>query len=352
MAKVKLSGVGKHYGQTVALAPTDLEIAKGEFLTLLGPSGSGKTTLLNIIAGMTDPTSGEVWIDGRDVTHVPSSRRGLGMVFQSYALMPHMTVFQNIAFPLEIRRLPRAEIRRRVQEVLELVQLPHVAGRRPKELSGGQQQRISLARCIVYDPSIILMDEPLGALDRKLREQMQVEIKQLQVRLGITMLYVTHDQEEALTMSDRIIVMNHGRAEQIGTPHDLYFNPATVFVADFIGQSNLLAATVAGDRALRLEHGATVTVAGDLQGRLGQPVTLLLRPESLQLGASQPAANRLSAVVRSSVISGSMVRHHLELAGGGALLVQELANGLNTPPVPGAAVAVSWAPEQARVLLS
>ncbi len=350
MWKVKLNGVEKRYGATTALAPTDLEVATGEFLTLLGPSGSGKTTLLNIIAGMTDPTRGEVWIDGRDVTDVPSSKRGLGMVFQSYALMPHMTVFENIAFPLQIRRLPREEIRRKVRDVLELVQLPHVADRKPKELSGGQQQRISLARCIVYDPSMILMDEPLGALDKKLREQMQIEIKRLQVKLGITMLYVTHDQEEAMTMSDRIILMNNGKAEQIGTPHELYFHPRTIFAADFIGQSNLLPATVAGQGRLSLAQGETVAVASELPARSGEAVTLLLRPESLRLGPAGDNGNTLSAVLRSSMISGSVVRHYLELPGGQPLVAEEFSNRAHDLPRPGETVTVSWAAEQARVL--
>src|SRR5271165_6616228 len=188
-AMVRLDGVAKSYGTVHALHPTNVDVRRGEFLTLLGPSGSGKTTLLNMIAGMTSPSSGRIWIDGRDVTAVPPAKRGIGMVFQNYALMPHMTVFRNIAFPLEVRRLRREEIRRRVTEVLDIVRLPHVAGRKPRELSGGQQQRVSLARCIVYNPNLILMDEPLGALDKNLREQMQLEIRRLHTDLGITMIY-------------------------------------------------------------------------------------------------------------------------------------------------------------------
>ena len=229
-AMIELDGVAKSYGDVHALRRTDLSIAKGEFVTLLGPSGSGKSTLLNLIAGMIAPSAGRIVIDGRDATTLPTNQRGLGMVFQNYALMPHMTVFENIAFPLQVRRLPKAEIRRKVAEALDLIQLGHVADRRPRELSGGQQQRVSLARCIVYNPALILMDEPLGALDKKLREQMQLEIKRLHAELGITMLYVTHDQDEALTMSDRIVLMNGGRIEQQGTPDALYFKPETVFL--------------------------------------------------------------------------------------------------------------------------
>ncbi|MBE2274854.1 MAG: ATP-binding cassette domain-containing protein, partial [Rhodobacteraceae bacterium] len=218
---VRLDRITKRYGVFTALHETELAVRKGEFLTLLGPSGSGKTTLLNAIAGMAIPTSGKVWIDGRDMTVLPPEKRGIGMVFQSYALMPHMTVFDNIAYPLKVRKVAKDEIRRRVTEVLEMVRLPNLALRKPKELSGGQQQRVSIARCLVYNPSLILMDEPLGALDKKLREQMQLEIKRLHVELGITMIYVTHDQEEALNMSDRIMLMNGGRVEQLGSPHDL-----------------------------------------------------------------------------------------------------------------------------------
>src|SRR5665213_2550370 len=244
--RVKLSvrDLSKTYGEVMALAGASLDLAEGEFLTLLGPSGSGKTTLLMIVAGLVPPTGGEVWIDGKLATYAPPDKRDIGVVFQNYALFPHLTIRENIAFPLQMRRMPAARIASEVDRVLDIVQLPHVAERLPRELSGGQQQRIALARCMVYGPSIILMDEPLGALDRKLRDQMQLEIKGLHSRLGITVLYVTHDQEEALAMSDRICLMNNGRIEQIGTPQDLYFRPRTIFVADFLGESNILDATV------------------------------------------------------------------------------------------------------------
>src|SRR5690606_24648249 len=213
---------------------------EGEFLTLLGPSGSGKSTLLMAIAGLNNPDDGEIWIDGKLATFLPPFQRDIGMVFQNYALFPHMTIFENIAFPLRMRGTEAATIKTKVADVLDKVQLSHVAQRLPRELSGGQQQRIALARCFVYQPSIILMDEPLGALDKKLRDALQLEIKQLHEDLGITVLYVTHDQEEAMVMSDRICLMNNARIEQIGTPDELYHRPKTVYAADFLGESNFM----------------------------------------------------------------------------------------------------------------
>ncbi|MBB1652067.1 ABC transporter ATP-binding protein, partial [Delftia sp. UME58] len=258
---------GKRYGDFVALAPTHLDVARGEFLTLLGPSGSGKTTLLSLIAGLAQPDEGRVLIDGADVTYGAPYERDIGMVFQNYALFPHMSIEENIAFPLKMRKVPAAEARRRAHEALEMVRLPHVASRLPRELSGGQQQRIALARCMVYRPAIILMDEPLGALDKKLRDQMQLEIKRIHRELGTTIVYVTHDQEEAMTMSDRICLMNGGAIEQLGTPADLYFRPRTLFVADFLGESNLLQGEVAS------VDGDILTVKLACQGVTGQALS-------------------------------------------------------------------------------
>ncbi|MGL3210590.1 ABC transporter ATP-binding protein [Bradyrhizobium sp. BR 1433] len=236
-ATLQFCDLRKSYGSAVALDKINLSIATGEFLTLLGPSGSGKTTLLNIVSGMVVPTSGAVLIDGHDVTNIPARDRNLGMVFQNYALMPHMTVFDNVAFPLRMRKFAKKDVERHVMAALDLVRLRDFAQRKPKELSGGQQQRVSIARCLVYKPKLILMDEPLGALDKKLRHQLQFEIKKIHQELGVTILYVTHDQEEALVLSDRICVMNHARVEQVGTPNDLYFRPTNEFVADFLGDS-------------------------------------------------------------------------------------------------------------------
>src|SRR6195952_1650287 len=239
-SNLQIKGLCKRYGDFVALAPVDLDVAQGEFLTLLGPSGSGKTTLLSLIAGLSQPDDGQVRINGVDVTYGAPYERDIGMVFQNYALFPHMTVAENIAFPLQMRKTDAKATREKVMQALAMVHLPHVAGRYPRELSGGQQQRIALARCMVYRPSIILMDEPLGALDKKLRDQMQLEIKLIHRDLGTTIVYATHDQEEAMTMSDLVVLMHQGRIAQTGAPRELYTEPANVFVADFIGDSNLL----------------------------------------------------------------------------------------------------------------
>lgn len=355
-AMIEISGLRKDYGSVVALHDTELSIPTGEFLTLLGPSGSGKTTLLNLIAGMASPTRGRIVINGRDVTEVPAEKRGLGMVFQNYALMPHMTVSENIAFPLEIRKVPRAEIRRRVAEVLDLVRLPHVGDRKPKELSGGQQQRISIARCIVYKPDLILMDEPLGALDKKLREQMQLEIRRIHKELGITMLYVTHDQEEALNMSDRIMLMNAGRVEQIGTPDQLYFAPRTQFAADFIGASTLLDATVAetGEPALlRLSASESCRVRLHSAAPVGTVGKLLLRPEALRLvqnGQVTAGHNVLHGHLDNTLVTGATSKHFVTLDNGATLAIQELTDPSTTRLEPGLRVQVSWPPETGRFL--
>ncbi len=353
---VRLDGVSKHYGAVVALAPTELTVEAGEFVTLLGPSGSGKTTLLNLIAGMVAPTTGRISIAGRDVTDMPPNKRDLGMVFQNYALLPHMTIFENIAFPLRVRRLPEAEIRQKVSAVLELVQLAPTAARRPRELSGGQQQRCALARCLVYNPALILMDEPLGALDKKLREQMQLEIKKLHQRLGITILYVTHDQEEALSMSDRIVLLNQSRIVQIGTPADLYFRPRSVFAASFLGASNLLDATLSSlgpPAEVRLASGKAMRVASAADEQLGAAVRIMVRPESILLlrdNAETDLENRISATITASTILGGVVNHYAMLADGATLVVQELTRANRSHPPPGAAIELAWAAEDTLVL--
>lgn len=353
---VQISGIRKQYNQLVALHDTDLTVPAGEFLTLLGPSGSGKTTLLNLISGMTTATRGRIAINGRDVTDIPAEKRGIGMVFQNYALMPHMTVFDNIAFPLQIRKVSRAEIKRRVTEVLELVRLPQVAGRKPSELSGGQQQRIAIARCIVYKPDLILMDEPLGALDKKLREQMQLEIRRIHREMGITMLYVTHDQEEALNMSDRIMLMNSGRVEQLGTPSELYFEPKTQFAADFIGASTLLEAKVleAGQPSvLEIEGGdkCRVFVGGDVSA--GTKGKLMLRPESLRMVATDVVSteqNVLRGTLTNTLVTGGTSNHYITLASGATVVVQELTNLETSQLKPGKQVSVIWPQRTGRFL--
>ena len=326
---VELKGVSKRYGDTVALATVDLRVQKGEFVTLLGPSGSGKTTLLNLIAGMAQPSSGQIFLDGRDATALAPSERGLGMVFQNYALMPHMTVFENIAFPLRVRKLSNKEIEHKVNEALKLIRLPQIGKRKPRELSGGQQQRVSLARCIVYNPSLILLDEPLGALDRKLREQMQLEIKRIHAELGITMLNVTHDQDEALTLSDRIVLMNGGQVEQESSPEELYFRPRTVFAADFIGDANLFdaVATATSPQSVSLRVGDAVFTAGVPAFKVsdGERVTLLVRPENIRLSTDSTAleVNAVPGEVENSIVLGGVVKHHITLAGGKRAVVQE-----------------------------
>jgi len=327
-SSLTISAIAKRYGDVVALAPTDLDVAEGEFLTLLGPSGSGKTTLLSLIAGLTHPDEGLVRIGGADVTFRPPYARDIGMVFQNYALFPHMTIEENIAFPLKMRKVDAAEARRRTAEALEMVRLPQVARRFPRELSGGQQQRIALARCLVYRPSIILMDEPLGALDKKLRDQMQLEIKRLHREMRTTIIYVTHDQEEAMTMSDRICLMNDGMIEQLGTPDDLYFRPRTLFVADFLGESNLLPGKVdkvsEDTLSIVLADGRVTTSATGNGGTftVGQEVRLLLRPQNLAVKKGAPSNGKLNARLTDIMVTGGMTKLYMEgLASGVQSLV-------------------------------
>jgi putative spermidine/putrescine transport system ATP-binding protein len=354
-AMVELTGVSKRYHHVIALHPVDLTIHKGEFVVLLGPSGSGKSTLLNLIAGMTPPSSGRIVIAGRDATTMPTNQRGIGMVFQHYALMPHMTVFENIAFPLQVRRVAKDEIRRRVHEVLELIQLRHVEARRPRELSGGQQQRISLARCLVYNPGLILMDEPLGALDKKLREQMQLEIKRLHAELDITMLYVTHDQDEALTMSDRIVLMNAGRIEQVGPPEELYFRPSSVFAADFIGNSNLIAGTLSargGAMVLATALGElpVASAAGTTDIVDGAGATLLVRPENMTLSPGPAETARIDGRLEDTIVIGGVIRHFIACADRSTVIVQELNRPGLARPERGQPVVAGWDPGHARLL--
>lgn len=342
--KLAVCGLHKAYGATVALHPTDLELRSGEFMTLLGPSGSGKTTLLMMIAGLLQADAGEISIDGRKVTYAPPWDRDIGMVFQNYALFPHMSVFENIAFPLRMRRIPEAEIRREVTRVLDLVQLPHTAERLPRALSGGQQQRIALARCFVFKPSFILMDEPLGALDKKLRDQLQIEIKHLHRQLAITILYVTHDQQEALTMSDRICLMNGGRIEQLGTPADLYFEPKTVFAADFLGESNFLHGTVCSCSPDGLAiDAADAVIHSSGTFAVGAPVRLMMRPESVRVARVPMAGwNALPGTLRESIFVGGVTRHYIEIVGGGTVVALELTDRGAAPPLAGQHVFAVW----------
>ena len=318
-AVLELAGVRKRYDSLVAVDDLHLSLRTGEFLTLLGPSGSGKTTTLMIVAGLQEPDAGTITLNGASVARQPPYRRDIGMVFQSYALFPHMTVRRNVAFPLEMRGLGKAEVARLVDEALELVKLPSHGDRLPRQLSGGQQQRVALARAMVYRPALLLMDEPLGALDRKLREQLQLEIKRVHRERGISVLYVTHDQEEALTMSDRIAVFNHGRIEQIGTPEELYDAPATRFVAAFIGDTNLLSG-----RALAVSDGICEieTPAGRIRASLrqpiaaGTPVTVAIRPERLVLTSLQDGGTGLRGSITDIIFLGTARKYVVRLVDG------------------------------------
>jgi ABC-type Fe3+/spermidine/putrescine transport system ATPase subunit len=325
MSSVRFAGIGKSFGNVTALQPIDLDVAQGEFLTLLGPSGSGKTTLLNICAGYVAPSSGRLLIGGRDVTDLPPRRRNMGMVFQNYALFPHMTVFENVAYGLRVRNLGRADIERKVAHTLAMVQLEALGPRSVRELSGGQQQRVALARAMVIEPDILLMDEPLGALDRQLRKDVQLEIRRLHVAQPRTTLYVTHDQEEALVMSDRIAVMRGGRIVQIGTGRDLYERPADTFVAKFLGESNLLYGKVASVA----DGHATLSVPGldrQIEGRagagisVGSPAAALIRPESIR-----PQRSGLAGHVVERVYLGELAAIRLRLAGGHELWCRRLS---------------------------
>lgn len=283
---VELVSVTKKFGEFTAVDTISLKIQDGEFFSLLGPSGCGKTTTLRMIAGFEHPSDGHILINGQHVEGIPPYRRPVNTVFQNYALFPHMTVAENVAFGLEMKKAPRAEIRRRVDEALELVQLPQLRERRPRQLSGGQQQRVALARALVNRPAVLLLDEPLGALDLKLRKAMQLELKQIQMEVGITFIYVTHDQEEALTMSDRIAVMNEGVVQQVGQPRQIYEHPENRFVADFIGETNFVSGVVETVGDFTTVMLGTTPVLGSADGRLlqrGQPITLAIRPEKINL---------------------------------------------------------------------
>jgi spermidine/putrescine transport system ATP-binding protein len=354
-AIVELRKVTKRFGETLVVKAVDLTVEKGEFLTFLGPSGCGKTTTLRMIGGFERPTSGEILLGGREVSDLPPYRRDVNTVFQSYALFPHLTVAENVAYGLEQKRLPKDEIQRKVKEGLEMVRMEGLSARKPRELSGGQQQRVAVARAIVNSPSVLLLDEPLGALDLKLRKEMQVELKQLQRRLGMTFIYVTHDQEEALTMSDRIAVMNGGKIEQIDAPVEVYNRPRTRFVADFVGETNLLAGTV--EKADGGEHlvvnGEKIPIQGAAERRSGEKVHLSIRPEMVTvtlLSSGQEGEGRLAlpGTVEETIFVGSVWKTIVKLPDGARIVASE-------PPsshgylAPGTAVLLGW--EAARAVL-
>ncbi|HAH05238.1 MAG TPA: spermidine/putrescine ABC transporter ATP-binding protein [Elusimicrobia bacterium] len=379
---VEIKDISKDFHGNPVVRGVDFDIRKGEFFALLGPSGCGKTTLLRMIAGFEFPDKGSVWIRGRDVANVPANERPVNMVFQQYALFPHLSLFENVAFGLRMRKTPEPELRERVENALGVVQLKDMGARMPAQLSGGQQQRVALARAIVNRPELLLLDEPMAALDEKLREDMREELKALQHKIGISFLYVTHDQEEALELADRIAVMEKGRIVQIGTPQEIYESPRSAFVADFVGVSNLLKGKVSEVEHLLVEASslepgtaaATAVACAESKplrrvwlevehlGRVeafsmdalsqGQEVTLSLRPERIHLSTSQVSEleNRVSAIVQRTIFLGADIHYHVRLANGTLLRVQTIYSPIRKVRKEGDRVYLQWRSEDATVL--
>jgi putative spermidine/putrescine transport system ATP-binding protein len=351
-----LSALTKRYGDVTAVDQVDLDVAPGEFVTLLGPSGSGKTTTLMMVAGFTPPTAGDIRIDDRSLTDVPPDRRNIGVVFQSYALFPHMSVADNVAFPLRMRHTPRAVVGERVANALDMVRLAEYGGRMPRQLSGGQQQRVALARALVFDPALLLMDEPLGALDRNLRDQMKDEITRLHQALGMTVVYVTHDQEEALTLSDRVVLMHRGRIEQVGVARDLYERPRTTFVAEFIGESNLLRGRLVVDRggAWFVSDSGIRLRAPDTTAALPSGSGLFfLRPEKIALAGDIPRREGdvgASGTVESATYAGDVTRYRVRVSANDTLLVKVANKSGAARPALGETVRLAWHVDDARLL--
>ena len=353
---LKLQNVSKHFGRVKAVDNVGLTVEQGQFLTLLGPSGSGKTTILNMIAGFEQPTSGEILLNDRPITSLPPEKRNFGMVFQGYALFPHMSVFDNIAFPLKMRRRPIEEITQKVTNMLELVQLMDMGSRLPRQLSGGQQQRVALARALVFTPDILLLDEPLGALDRKLRAEVQVQLKLVHQRVGTTFIYVTHDQEEALSMSSRIVIIREGRFAQIGSPTDLYERPATRFVADFLGKSNFIRGAVADINY----EGFTYMAGGNAYRQaaeskkvhIGDDILLAIRPEKIFITETLPehAANRIAGEIKNWNYFGSNFQSTVQTENIGDLMVIAPAWRSPVEPAIGLKVWLNWDPDASVIV--
>ncbi|MBP3541248.1 MAG: ABC transporter ATP-binding protein [Clostridia bacterium] len=350
---LRLENLSKDYGQGMVLHSLSLDVDAGEFLTLLGPSGCGKTTTLRIIAGLEDATEGRVYLDGADVTKLPPEKRNLNTVFQSYALFPHMNVFQNVAYGLKIKKVPKAEIQQRVMEALQLVQLTGYEKRMPSQLSGGQRQRVAIARAVVLRPKVLLLDEPLGALDLKLRQQMQQELKRLQKQLGITFIYITHDQEEALNMSSRIVIMREGRVEQIGTPEEVYEHPATLFAAGFIGQSNLIHGVVdkVGEdgQMTILSEGVSLPAYAEKEYHPGDKVVLCLRPQRVRYGSEPQHGLDLQGLILDKEYSGGMQHTHIRLGDTLDIRVMSQSSELDSYQI-GDKVHVGWSIRHAPVV--
>jgi putative spermidine/putrescine transport system ATP-binding protein len=347
--------VSKTYdGKTLVVDALDLSLARGEFLTLLGPSGSGKTTTLMMLAGFEDPTSGSITLEGRRLNNVPAHRRGIGMVFQNYALFPHMSVAENLTFPLQMHGFPKAEIAPKVKRALDMVQLGHLRDRKPAQLSGGQQQRVALARALIYEPKLVLMDEPLGALDKQLREQMQLEIKHLHENLGITVVYVTHDQSEALTMSDRIAVFHQGKIQQLASPAALYERPANAFVASFIGENNRLDGQVVSRQdalcRVRVTDGTEIVADNAHALPVGATVVLSIRPERVTVGHAAFGPNRFDATIEEVIYLGDHLKLRARVAGSDAFIAKVATGESGTAMIRGENVTLSWRPQSCLAL--
>jgi spermidine/putrescine transport system ATP-binding protein len=363
---VRLEAVSKRFGEHTAVEGVTLAIAAGEFFSLLGPSGCGKTTTLRIVAGFETPGAGSVFLNGVEITAQPAHLRKIGMVFQHYALFPHLSVFENVAFPLRLRRTDNEEMRQRVSQALEMVRMPGLSGRMPAQLSGGQQQRVALARALVFRPSVVLLDEPLGALDLKLRKAMQLELKTLQREIGLTFVYVTHDQEEALTMSDRIAVMDRGRVLQVGDPRSIYERPVSRFVADFIGVSNFLPGRVReveAEATIEFDGGGVVRAGRPAELTVGQTVTIAVRPERMRLTGAPGEANAgpegsrnvLPGVIRDVIYTGSDTQYFVDLGATGVVMVRvpnDAPDESRHQAQPGERVWVGWDVGSTAVLLA
>ena len=352
---VKFDKVDKSYdGKILVVKDLNLDIAEGEFITMLGPSGSGKTTCLMMLAGFETPTNGEIYLDGNPISNIPPHKRGIGMVFQNYALFPHMTVFENLAFPLKVRKISKDEIEKKVEKALSMVSLSGFDSRMPAQLSGGQQQRVAVARALVFDPAVVLMDEPLGALDKNLREQMQYEIKHIHDRIGITVVYVTHDQSEALTMSNRIAVFNDGVVQQLSTPDILYEKPENSFVAQFIGENNRMTGTIKSMEnnycSVELENGAgTVNALKVNVGNVGEKTQLSVRPERVSLGSEGNGENVFTGKVEELIYLGDHIRVRLDVCGNNEFIVK-VPNEGSFDYNEGDSIKLNWNPNDIRAL--
>ena len=352
---VRFENVQKSYdGESLVVKDLNLDIEKGEFVTMLGPSGSGKTTCLMMLAGFEPATHGEIFLDNRPINMVPPNKRGIGMVFQNYALFPHMSVAENLAFPLQVRGMSKSEQQERVQRVLDMVELPQMGGRRPAQLSGGQQQRVAVARALVFEPNLVLMDEPLGALDKQLREQMQYEIKHIHENLGVTVVYVTHDQTEALTMSDRVAVFEDGVIQQLSTPSDLYENPQNSFVAQFIGENNKLNGTVEkvsrGLCEVKLDGGGVVKAQQVNVSASGDRTTLSIRPERVELDPPKSQKNVIQGRIEELIYLGDHIRVRMNVAGNDEFIVKVRNRRDRKPLAEGETKSIGWASEDCKAL--